>query len=80
MVPPDCLVLFTKINPTNSLQLTMFLFCGCYGKSQPCLFSVNNKYYDFFISLQQILQMSPLHSHFFTLATSSLKLQILVPS
>ena len=24
MVPPDCLVLFTKINPTNSLQLQCF--------------------------------------------------------
>ena len=24
MVPPDCLVLFTKINPTNSQQLQCF--------------------------------------------------------
>ena len=55
MVPPDCLVLFTKINPTNSLQLQCFCSVAVMAKSQPCLFSVNNKYYDFFISLQQIL-------------------------
>ena len=40
MVPPDCLVLFTKINPTNSLQLQCFCsvavmasFCHAYSQS-----------------------------------------------